>query len=167
MNERYAEYLASRRPNTMYRILAILCGILAFVCLLGIYAVSVIAAVPAILLGIGAWYLFSHSEVEYEYLLLEQELSIDRILNRSSRKQIFSVSVKDIELMAPANSSRCQSWLQRKLPITDYASDLPGTNKYMVVCRGKGQPKLFYFSPGEEMLEQFRLSLSRLVFYQS
>lgn len=163
MNDRYSECLVAQRTKPVYMIGMVLCGFLALVCLMGIYLVSILAVIPALAFGGLAVYCWLHTSLEYEYLLLDRNWSADRIQARSRRKTVFSVSVKNIELLAPADSPKCETWYRQKIGILDMSTG-ENAGKYLMVCRTDGKVQGVYLTPNASMLDQFEMELSRLVF---
>ena len=48
-------------------------------------------------IGYGAWWLSSKFNVEYEYIVTNDTLDIDKIINKSSRKRVSSINISKVE----------------------------------------------------------------------
>ena len=57
-----------------------------------------------------AVYFATRCNYEFEYLYFQGELDIDRISAKSSRKRILSVSVKEMEILAPTGSAELKRY---------------------------------------------------------
>ena len=49
-------------------------------------------------------FLFRNMDLEYEYLFVNGELDVDKIIARSKRKKVFSTNLEELELLAPTGS---------------------------------------------------------------
>ena len=87
MEQTYIEVLVAREQNTMAGLLKILCGILAVISAL------LMMPIPVLIVGIPvfAWlsyYFYLQEWVEYEYSYVSRELTVDKIMARSKRKNV-------------------------------------------------------------------------------
>ena len=48
--------------------------------------------------------MFRNLNVEYEYVFVNGDLDIDKIMNKARRKRMFSVDADQMELLAPVGS---------------------------------------------------------------
>ena len=83
MSDTYVECLVQTKGSGLLKVLKVLLTILAV--LLGLLGMSgfVIGIVGAILFGVGAYFAYMSSDVEYEYLYLERELVVDKVMAKS------------------------------------------------------------------------------------
>ena len=65
------------------------------------FPIGLILPIAMIVLDV---FMFRRLNVEYEYLFLNGDLDIDKIMNKAKRKKVFSVNVGDLELMAPLDA---------------------------------------------------------------
>lgn len=54
-----------------------------------------------IAVGIAAYFVFINLSVEFEYLVVEGDVSIDRILARSRRKKVLDCKKEEIQIGGP------------------------------------------------------------------
>lgn len=93
----YAEYLVKRQPtteDTIKKALILVGGGAATVVfvLLSIFFMPLLLIV-ACALGYGTWWLFTNQYIEYEYLLTNGELDIDKIIGKRKRVRLLTVAV--------------------------------------------------------------------------
>jgi hypothetical protein len=109
-----------------------------------------IAAAGIVYLG----FFFSKKlNVEYEYLLTNEILDIDKIISKNKRKRIISVNLKNIEIMAPARKKYAReynnSYVQNKI----YTGNLKSPDVYFIIVR---QEKIgltrVVFEPNKEIV---------------
>ena len=102
-NNLFNEQLVKRSPSAKARFIQIgigavallLCGALAFV-------PSLLSVIPVLLVAIivGAFVLIRRQNVEFEYILNDSYLDIDKILAKSTRKNVTSVEFSSVEFFA-------------------------------------------------------------------
>ncbi len=102
---------------------------------------------------------FQEVNVEYEYSYTEDTFDVDIIKNRSKRKQIFSINVAEIEIMAHIDDKEHLS-MYDKLPTEDFGSGEVLGNTYVFVATYKGKRKRFIIEPNEKMLKAFYADLT-------
>ncbi len=95
MNESYKELLVKKDrgiKETLIRFLSLLptvfLGFLTFVTGNMIFFIIVIA------LGVLDYFVFQWTDIEYEYLYLDKEISVDKIMAKTRRKRVATLSVE-------------------------------------------------------------------------
>ena len=72
-------------------------------------------------------FLFRRLDLEYEYLYVNGDLDIDKIMGKQKRKRVFSMNVNDLELLdAKQNQDQGEhhadeSWIDESFEQTEYA----------------------------------------------
>lgn len=76
--------------------------------------------------------------MEFEYLYLDKEITVDKVMAKTRRKRAAVLDVNKIEIMAPQNSSQLTYYKNRQVKITDLSAghDLPDQKIYMVYYEG-------------------------------
>lgn len=162
MNEAYFEIMIKKESAPYLRILTlttlILGGGFVFLGILGI----VLAFVPGILCLV-AWYLLQlYKNVEYEYLYVDKELQIDRILAKSKRKRMETLDLSRLEVMAPKNSHELDRYRNSSMGKKDYTSGRSDREKsfYGLVIEGT----MIYLEPTAELVKSIQMIAPRKVF---
>ena len=104
-----------------------------------------------------------NANIEYEYLYLDREVSVDKVMAKSRRKKANTFSVDKMEVLAPLNSHRLDSYRNRNAKTLDYSSGVaaqPG-RRYMMVCEGDVK---VIFEPNAEMVKAIQSIAPRKVF---
>lgn len=162
MSESYVECLVARKSSTLMTFLKIL--------LIMLTVVFVIIGIPfipgllvAIVTGVGAYFAYMNADIEYEYLYVDRELSIDKVMAKSKRKKVGNYLIDQMKIMAPLNSHRLDSYRNRNTKTLDYSSGIENRpeRRYMMVCNG--DVKLI-FEPNEEMIKAIQSIAPRKVF---
>ena len=98
-------------------------------------------------------------DLEYEYLLVNRELDIDKIYSRKKRKQEAQFQLEEMELFAPLNSRRMEHYNSNThLKIRDYSSGADGAGVYAMIIRDGQEACKVLLEPDEQMLD----ALSRI-----
>ena len=137
MSEGYVECLVARKSSVVMKFLKILLIMLTVV-----FAVIGMRLLPGLLIavvtGVGAYFVYMNADIEYEYLYLDKEISIDKVMAKSRRKKAGSYTVEQMEILAPLNSHRLDSYKNRNTKTLDYSSGIANQpeSRYMMVCNG-------------------------------
>ena len=163
MNDTYVEVLVPRKKNPLVGVGRILMYVLAVVCFLltfakGVFFVGVIAFACL------AYFVFPRFDIEYEYLYLDKELSIDKIMSKEKRAKVMDIDLEKMEIMARSNSHELDSYRARGLKEHDFTSGEDGMAVYTIVFEsGREGTILVNIEPGEEMLRAIRNVFPRKV----
>lgn len=162
MNEAYYEIMVPRKKSTVYKVGQIVTAILAVFFLLTMFLGIFWGIILAAVCGVASYFLSLFSNVEYEYLYVDKELQIDRILARSNRKRMETLDLNQLEILAPIRSHELDSYRNRNGKTMDYSSgeEKNEGKKYMLVV---GEKKII-FEPTEELVKAIRMFAPRKVF---
>ncbi len=115
--------------------------------------------------GIGwfvTWLVLRYTRVEFEYSFFDNELTVDKIYNKSKRKRMGRVSLFKLEYIALADSPRFQGPQQDKVLKHDYsAKDAELVDYTMYLIEDGKQPTMITITPNEELLEILKKKYSR------
>lgn len=163
MNETYVECLVKRKtPGYMsfFKILLIMLTV-GFV-LVGM--VFIIALIPAILFGVAAYFVYMNTDLEYEYLYLDRELTVDKVMAKSKRKRAAVYSLDKMEIVAPVKSWHLDNFKNRQTSKNvDYSSGEEKQPDKRFVFYYEGNQKVI-FEPSEEMVKAMQFVAPRKVF---
>lgn len=163
MNHAVYELLVPRLPKATDRILQVLLIIIIAVLAAGTLIFGPILFLIAIVLGIVSYlFIFPRFHVEYEYTLLNHDLDIDMIYNRSKRKSVISFNLKEAEIIAPATSHRLDSYQNMKT--LDYSAQDPQNTPYAVIISMNQTINRILIQPDATMLEHMQNFLPRTFF---
>lgn len=162
MSETYVECLVARKPSTVLTFLKMLLIMLTVVFVL-IGVVFIPGLLVAIITGVGAYFATMNANIEYEYLYLDREISVDKVMAKSKRKKAGVFPVDQMEILAPLNSHRLDSYRNRDLKTLDYSSGIAAQpeRRYMMVWNGSTKVIL---EPNEELVKAVQSIAPRKVF---
>ena len=121
------------------------------------------ALLIALLTGIAAYFITMNANLEYEYLYVDRELTVDKVMNKSKRKRIATFDIGKIEIMAPIKSHQLDSYQNRNYKSVDYSSWEEKQPDGRYVFYYDGQQKVI-FEPNEEMIKAILNVAPRKVF---
>lgn len=166
MNETYIE-LMIKRPDpksagALHNML-LWTGVVLFI---GGFFMSVVVGTACLAVGallfILSFVVNLNTDIEYEYLYLDKELSIDKIRKQESRKKVANYKLSTMDVLAPVNSHRLDEY--QNLKETNYSSLDPEGNFYQMVVEGKHGKERVTIDMTDELYNAIRMSFPRCVF---
>ena len=162
MGDTYVEYLVARKPSVIMKFLKILLIMLTVVFVL-IGFMNFVGLIIAAAAAAGAYFVSLNADIEYEYLYLEREISVDKVMAKSRRKKVGTFSVEQMEIFAPLNSHRLDSYRNMNTKTLDYSSGIADQpeRRYMMIYNGNTKVIL---EPNEAMIKAVQSVAPRKVF---
>ena len=163
MNDTYVEVMVARKKNPFLGAARIILYALALICFLmslksGLFLIG--TAVFAAL----AYFFLPTLDIEYEYLYIDKEISIDKIMSKEKRKHVYTVDLNKMDVIAPANSHELDSHKARGAKVHDYTSGKEDAKVYSIVyAAGDEGTVLVNIEPNEEMLRAIKNVFPRKV----
>jgi hypothetical protein len=139
MNESYKELLVKRDKGVKENLIRIVCVIpTVLAALLTLLTANVIVFIILVALGVLDYFVFQWTDIEYEYLYLDKEITIDKIMAKTRRKKAATIDVNKVEIIAPASSHQLDSYRNRNCKTSDLSAgkDLGGMKQFWVYCEG-------------------------------
>lgn len=163
MSETYVECLVARKPSAIMTFLKFLLIMFTVVFLLFGLVGYIAALIVGIVTGIGAYFATMNANIEYEYLYVDKEISVDKVMAKSRRKKAGTFSIEQMEIFAPLNSHRLDSYRNRDAKTIDYSSGIAAQpeKRYMMVCNGGTRVIL---EPNEALIKAVQNVAPRKVF---
>ncbi len=162
MNETYVEWLVKRKTPAYMLLLKFLTIILA-ACFILLGFLFMPAMIIGILLGVAAYFVNLNADLEYEYLYVDKELAVDKVLAKSRRKRVAVFDVGKMEILAPIKSWHLDNYKNRQDKVVDYSSGEEKQPDGRYVFYYDGQKKVI-FEPNEEMIKAITTVAPRKVF---
>jgi len=163
MSETYVECLVKKKSNPLTRFLRILTIMLA----VGFIILGGAGSLLALLIGLGmaavAYFVYLNADLEYEYLYLDKELTVDKVMAKSRRKRMAQYDLNRMEIFAPMNSYHLDSFKNRTAKTIDYSSSeekQPEARYVMYYDSGER----IVLEPNQEMIRAIKNIAPRKVF---
>jgi len=166
MNDIFVEYMVKKKMGAKDIAISIGVSMLgALLIFVSILLAGVTPMIPFIVIcGViyGVYWVISSRSVEFEYSVTNGDISIDKIINRKSRKRLTSFDAKAIEEMGKytENEKKLRS---RRVDKTIFASDTDeGKDAWYVIAKSrKTGLTLLVFSPDERCIEAIKPFMDR------
>lgn len=147
-----AEQLVEKKTTTADTAKKVLITVAALIIssLLMFFAIAMaifVLVIPAVGVLAGAVYLISTMNVEYEYIVTNNEIDIDKIIGRSRRKRLITLDISSAEQFAPYGSDISAD-------ATVHATDGTEKNAYNLVVKHSAYGTVnLIFNPNEKIRE--------------
>jgi len=163
MNDTYIECLVKAKSKGMMKFLKVLLIMLTVVFVLLSLMGVILLFVFAIATGVGAYFVNMQTDIEYEYLYLDRELTIDKIMSKTKRKRMGVYKLDRMEICAPVRSYHLDNFKNRNVKVKDFSigEELKPDRRYAFYYEG-GEKILI--SPSEELVKAMRMVAPRKVF---
>lgn len=162
MSDTYVECLVAAKRSGAAKAATVLLIILT---VLLVFAMLLLPAALffAVVTGGAAYFVNLYSSVEYEYLYLDKELTVDKILAQSKRKRVATYSLERMEVFAPVNSHHLDNYRKRNVKTVDYSIGQALTPDERYVMYYEGGTKVI-LSPSKELVKVLKTVAPRKVF---
>ena len=97
--------------------------------------------------------------VEYEYLLVSNELQVDAIYSRQKRKKMKQIDLGQVVLMTKEGSHELDAY--QRYEKVDYSAQDPADKAYVLVVGDGGKQVQYFLQLSGEMLQEIRNSMGR------
>ena len=141
MGDSYREIMVKRETSAMDQVKKIsLIGLTVFMFAAGIF-ITPLLLLAGLALAIVCYFIVPGFDLEYEYLYVNGELDIDKIMSKQKRKKCASYDMYLLEIMAPSNSQALDSYRNKKdIKIRDFTSRKQDVLSYTLIFNlEKGQ----------------------------
>jgi len=164
MSDAYVECLVKAKTKIWGKALKYVLIVLAVMfVLLMLLTMNIIMMILAIAAGVGAYFTNLFTDLEYEYLYLEKELTIDKVMAKSRRKRVAVYQLDRVEIFAPVRSYRLGNYKNRNVKEKDYSIGYEDQPDQRYVLYYEGGEKLI-LSPSAELVKVMKNAAPRKVF---
>jgi len=131
-------------------VLAFILSVATIFCvLLGVPVVSNFALFLIFAIAFGGYKLSTLLNVEYEYIITNGTMDIDKIINRSSRKRIHSFELSNVSRLEKFNPGMLNSMSKKEIT---FACNLDDSEIYLLVAEKEGKkPNYLIFAPYDRL----------------
>ena len=166
MYDYFTEYLVKRKKN-IADIAIMLLSAVAGVCitlflffsgLLFAGIIGQVLTVGVVALWWGVYFIITSRNIEFEYIVTNGELDIDKVIGRRKRKHIITVNSKEIEIITPASE-----YTGNAHAVIDASSKNSADTDYVLITLKDGKRTKIIFNPSEKMLKIFKVFCQRKV----
>ncbi len=157
----FVEHMVKRKKTVMdyIKVLAVLVVGLFLVLIVPIVAVvipamSSLTLVLVILIVYLMYKLVTSINLEYEYILTNSEMDVDKIINLRTRKKVAEVNFHKIDFFGKVSSAEYNKYLKDKSIKKIFAcKNIKDAETCFVVYENDDGKKMLVFSPSEKMVK--------------
>lgn len=185
MDDIYLEYMLKKKKTTTQKVLSalllVVAGVLSLALLMLLYLVCVvlqqamtglgeIVITVGLLLIAGMWYgiylIVGMQNVEYEYILTNSEMDIDKIMSKRGRKSVASFDFKEVIVCANVNDNDHNHDYKNVTPekVFDAVGDKDSDNIYFVDFNGENGRIRVLFQPTSKLINSAKRFNPRNIF---
>lgn len=122
MNDSYNELLVKKEADGMQKVARVACVVPAVLCALVGLMGNLLFLLIAVVLGVLAYFVNQWTDVEYEYLYLDKEITIDKIFAKTRRKKACTIDVHKMEMLAPVKSYHLDGFKDNGRKVFDFSA---------------------------------------------
>lgn len=150
MNSVYIEY--SFKKDVAFRSRVFFAFLVAVCVLLGFYSLFVTILVPVFIAAIALTYFYKRSlKCEYEYILLDDDLAIDRIINKAKRKKMARYDLSKIIDFSSVDEDFYKRYQDKRVKSKKYFSRLNEDDIYALVFNNGNNYECLYIQADEAL----------------
>ena len=107
-------------------------------------------------------YVIKISSIEFEYILVNNELTIDAIYGKEKRKSLISFDVREAEIFAPIESDRVHNHLHNQSNIVkNFSSGEDNAKVYLLVVNSNSHMYNVFLEPNDKLFEGIKYYIPR------
>lgn len=160
MSDFYTEQLVKKQTTMKDIFIKAFLVALAIVSVFAVLMIPVAIIIPIVVIA-AVVFLIRRLDVEYEYLYVNGDLDIDKIMHKAKRKKVFSTNISNMELLAPEGASELNQYGNAR--VLDYSSGMADARRYVLVSAENGQITKLVFEPNDTIIEGIFLMAPRKV----
>ncbi|MCI7812478.1 MAG: DUF6106 family protein [Lachnospiraceae bacterium] len=166
MGDLYSELLIKRKTPLIEQIakIVMIVGTAASV-LLYLLTLQWVFLIVFIALAVADYFLIPGFNLEYEYLYVNGELDIDKIMSKTKRKRVCSLNLTEkLEIMAPLSSHALDSYRNRKdMKVSDYSSGVENKAQFGLVMQDERGKFMVIIEPDDVIINDIKRIAPRKV----
>lgn len=166
MNDVFNEQLVAKKstPKDLMIRIGIALGGVALIAIALTVKVLLTFMVPIVIVIIFIELVLIRSlNVEFEYIFTNGELDIDKITNKSRRKQVLSVNVRSFITMVPLKGKAFEGEISQYSQVMDFSSGVVTENTYAALVDINNKRVKLIIEPNEQMFKAIRTYIPRIV----
>ncbi len=124
LENNYVECLVASKGSPLVKFFSYLSLALAVIFFLSsiLTVLGIAGLILCVAAGVVYYFLSLNANIEFEYQYCEREITVDKILNKSKRKNVGKFEVDHIEALAPTNSHHLDEFKNKTLKTMDFSA---------------------------------------------
>lgn len=165
MSEIFNEQLVKREPQSMDVIKKVIFVVVAIIVVFAVLLTQLFffVALVVIVEGFILRFLFQGMNLEFEYIMTNHELDIDKIISKSKRKHMHTLNVKSIIAMAKYQEMDKSTEFKSFDKKVNVSSGVLKDNTYAFIINEDRKRVLVIFEPNEKILKSMKIYMTTRV----
>lgn len=118
----YVECLVASKASPLLVVLKGVSLALTVILFLSTFVLGIVGMILAIVAGVAYYFISLNASLEFEYQYCDREITIDKIMNKSRRKNIGKYDVDKIEAFAPSRSYHLDGYKNKTYKVLDFSA---------------------------------------------
>lgn len=163
MSDSFTELLVQQQTPIAYKAGKVALIALAAICGFIGLTLNFFFLIPAVVFAAGAYFVSGVCDLEFEYLYLNGEFDVDKIIAKQRRKKVINIQMDKVEIVAPTDSHHLDSFKNQKYKSMDFSSKDPKKKTYTMIYNGEKEKCRIIFEPNEIILKGMRTTSPRKI----
>lgn len=155
MNDAYAEWLVKRKTPAMNHVIK--AGIIVL-CVLSFFLamISLLGLVVLIAVGIGAYFFLPQLSLEFEYLVVNDQITVDKVMGQTRRRKAWEGTLDQVQIIGPVDAYQVKDYERQITKTLDFTSHMPGAKVYAIIQQDSGNMTRVLWEPNDRILNVLR-----------
>lgn len=165
MNEVYAEWLVKRKHRGYwYFVLPVAIIASALFLIFCLYYVPYVGWLLGLVPFFAIYFLYPYTKIEYEYIFVTGELTIDKIISQRRRKRVIALDMANIEMIADLSGHYLDGQMgNNHIKKYDFSSGEKDRKLFGVLCSVAGDTRVYIIEPSAKLIEAIKKTAPRKV----
>ena len=155
----FIEYIVEKRRTPMDMIKALVAVIVGFSLIGFLVMLGINATITTVLVaGVAyvAYKVTTSINIEYEYILTNNEMDVDKIINKKTRKRLITINIRRVDEFEKCDGYRENRYTNDKnIKVINACRD-KGEGCYYMTFTDDGGRGVLFFTPNEKIEEYIR-----------
>ncbi len=166
MNDIYVEWLIERKSGSMGAVLRIGAYILTGIfVLMGIFLLTPFFIPAGLMIAVDI-FLLPMLNVEFEYLYMQRNLTIDKIYSKEKRKKAAEYDLDKMDIFAEEGARQLDNYKNMQLKTKDFTSGYPDRRRFVMVIHDGEERERVLLEPDEKIVDAVKLIYPSKVFFK-
>ncbi len=167
MSDLYTEEIVKKEKTAKDTLIKVLLIAGTIVSVASLMVFGWLSIVLIIAFAVADYFVMPTLSLEYEYLYVNGEIDIDKIMSKQKRKRVFSGDMASLELLAPSQSHELDHYRTRNdIKKYDFSSGKKDARTYTMILKKEQTMEMVVFEPSEVMLKDMKRIAPREVHLQ-
>ncbi|MDF2822391.1 MAG: hypothetical protein K0R15_2839 [Clostridiales bacterium] len=108
------------------------------------------------------YFIYKKTNIEYEYTMINENIVIDKIMNKQKRKRVINFDIRKFDVVAPAGHQELSRY--KNMKVLNCSSDDRTHNIFIGILKSEDKVIRLIFEPNDRMLETMRIIIGKKLY---